>query len=178
MRQRALIPIALFIHVLVFAEPSARAAEIRKSRFFLEGFIEGTLQPPHNEIDANLRRPDLMAETDGFGYAFARYSLRGQFFLGLRLGNRAVRNVFFALKPDFLFGNTIPRRNYTWSPAPIGYAKEYGLGVTLAWDVKVYLETHRWEFVGEHKLGLPGGGPKGLYTSIVIRKEFRFGDTY
>jgi len=156
------------------APAAADSADFLKKRLFFNGYVEGTLQPPRNEIDANLRRPDL-PETGGYGYAFARYSIRGQLFLGLRVDLGPLKNIFITIKPDLLFGNNVPQRSYTWSASPIGYVRNIGVGVSLPGSVKVFLESHRWNFVGVHDLAVPGDGPKGLHHSIVIRKEFRFG---
>jgi hypothetical protein len=176
MTERGFLPLLALPLFFFSAAADAEASGFLKRRLFAKGYVEWTLQPPRNEIDANLRRPDLQVETGGYGFGFARYSLRGQFFLGLRLGKRHVKNVFVVVKPDILLGDTIPQRSYTWSATPIGYVRNYGAGFTLWGDVQVYIETHSWDFVGKHELAVPNSGPKGLHNSIVIRKEFRIGD--
>ena len=154
------------VSAVVFAEESDH------NRWYIRGYLEGGLHPPHNEIEMNLRRPDL-PETNGFGDNFGRYDLRGEILAGYRLENRVVKSVFVMVKPYFVFGRTVPQLDYTWSARPIGYAKNYGIGVELPDGWSVYLETHRWEL--RDQLAVPGDGPFGLNNGIYVRKNFDVG---
>jgi hypothetical protein len=145
------------------AQPAAKA-----KAFFVRGYGEAGLMPPRNEMDMNLRRPDL-PETDGFGDNFARYSLRGQLFLGRRFSRGFVREAFVLVKPHFVFGRTVPQREYTWSPRFIGYLKNFGAGLSLG-DWTIYLERHRWSF--QDRIAITGDGPYGFHNMISVRKSF------
>ena len=157
--------LAFALATAAFAEGAAPSL----GRFFVRGWAEGGLMPPRNEMDLNLRRPDR-PETDGFGDNYARYSLRGQLFLGRRFERGFVRELFAVVKPHFVFGRTVPQIEYTWSPRPIGYVKNFGVGVTLGGDWMVYLERHRWSF--RDRIAITGDGPYGFHNAIVVRKSF------
>jgi hypothetical protein len=150
------------------ATPAQSEQPARPKAFFVRGYGEAGLMPPRNEMDMNLRRPDL-PETDGFGDNFARYSLRGQLFFGRRFSGGFVREAFLILKPHFVFGRTVPQREYTWSPRFIGYVKNFGAGVSLG-DWTLYLERHRWSF--QDKIAITGDGPYGFHNMITVRKAF------
>lgn len=158
---------ALAVLFLV-ARPSA-AEEPRSSTFFLRGYSEAGLMTPRNEMDLNLRRPDLPA-TNGFGDNFARYAARGQVFLGRRFERGPVREAYLLFKPEIVMGRTIPQIEYTWSARPIGYVRDFGVGVTLGRDWSVYFESHRWSF--RDKVAITGDGPYGFHNIIVVRKSF------
>lgn len=140
-----------------------------EKKFFVKGYMEAGLHWPHNEIEMNLRRPDL-PETNGFGDNFGRYDIRGEVLIGYRFDGRIVKSFFAVVKPHFVFGRTIPQIEYTWSARPIGYVKNYGIGLELSGGWKVYIETHRWEL--RDQIAVPGDGPYGLNSGIYIRKEF------
>ncbi len=145
------------------AQPAAKP-----KAFFVRGYGEAGLLPPRNEMDMNLRRPDR-PETDGFGDNFARYSLRGQLFLGRRFSRGFVREAFVLVKPHFVFGRTVPQREYSWSPRFIGYVKNLGAGVSLGgWTIS--LERHRWSF--QDKVAITGDGPYGFHNMISVRRTF------
>jgi hypothetical protein len=161
---------AFSVVCLLLAASAALAADAPAKRYFIRGYAEAGLMPPRNEMDLNLRRPDR-PETDGFGDNFARYSLRAQLFLGRRFEGGFVKSAFAVLKPHFVFGRTVPQIDYSWSPRPIGYVKNFGVGVSLGDDWSVYLERHRWSF--RDKIAITGDGPYGFHNAIVVRKEFR-----
>ncbi len=144
-------------------------SETEKEKWFINGHLEAGITWPHNELGVNLRRP-AQSETNGFGDNFGRYALRGQLFLGYRVNRCAIENVFVVVKPYFVFGRTIPQLEYTWSFRYIGHVKNYGVGITLSHDWKLYLETHRWRF--RDKLAVPADGPFELHNMFVVRKEF------
>jgi hypothetical protein len=141
----------------------------RRSGYFFRGYGEAGLMTPHNEMDMNLRRPDR-PETNGFGDNYARYSLRGQLFIGKSFGTGAIRDVFVIVKPHFVFGRTIPQIEYTWSMRPIGYLRNWGAGVSLGGNWTIYLERHRWTF--RDKIAITGDGPYGFHNMLSVRKTF------
>ena len=160
-------PAILFLVVL--ASGSAGAEEPRTSSFFLRGYSEAGVMTPHNEMDLNLRRPDRL-DTNGFGDNFARYAVRGEIFLGRRFATGAIREVFLLVKPELVMGRTIPQIEYTWSPRPIGYVKDFGAGLTLGRDWSIYFESHRWSF--RDKIAITGDGPYGFHNIVIVRKTF------
>ncbi|OGZ72914.1 MAG: hypothetical protein A2998_02510 [Candidatus Staskawiczbacteria bacterium RIFCSPLOWO2_01_FULL_37_25b] len=163
--KRLLVAVAMLagFAAVVFAQDNSN------ERWFVKGYLEGGLHPPHNEVEMNLRRPDL-PETNGFGDNFGRYVLRGEIFAGYRLENKVVKSVFVLVKPYFVFGRTVPQLDYTWSARLIGYAENYGIGVELPRGWKVYAETHRWSL--RDQKAVPGDGPFGLNSGLYVRKEF------
>src|ERR1700728_15292 len=90
-------------------------------RDMLWGWAQFDLAPPHNEID-----PNLCAGNAGqYGGGHAPCSLISRYMLSEILevrpfvrGSRVRFMVYVA--PTFLFGNTIPKTLYTWSPDAIG----------------------------------------------------------
>ena len=145
------------------------AEEPRKSAFFLRGFSEAGLMTPHNEMDLNLRRPDR-PETNGFGDNFARYALRGQIFFGRKFASGPIREAFLLVKPELVMGRTIPQIEYTWSPRPIGYVRDFGGGLTLGGNWSIYFESHSWRF--RDKIAITGDGPYGFHNIVIVRKTF------
>ena len=124
---------------------------------------------PRNEMDLNLRRPDL-PETNGFGDNFARYTVRGQFFFGRKFASGPIREAFLLLKPELVMGRTVPQIEYTWSARPIGYVRDFGGGITLGGNWSIYFESHRWEF--RDKIAITGDGPYGFHNVVIVRKTF------
>ena len=160
----------LFMASVVVTTTLAAAGEEDK-RYYMRGFLEGGLHPPHNEIEMNLRRPDL-PETNGMGDNFGRYAIRGEVFAGFRLGNRVAKSVFVVVKPYFVFGRTIPQIEYTWSARWIGYAKHYGIGLELPKGWSIYIETHSWAIRDQR--ATTGDGPFGLNRGLYVRKQFSY----
>ncbi len=159
----------VILAVCFLAASRSRAEEPRTSAFFVRGYSEAGLMAPRNEMDLNLRRPDR-PDTNGFGDNFARYSLRGQVFFGRRFEHGPIREVFLLVKPELVMGRTIPQIEYTWSPRPIGYVKDFGAGLTLGRGWSIYFESHRWAF--RDKVAITGDGPYGFHNIIVARKSF------
>jgi hypothetical protein len=158
-----------FVVAFVLATVSASAQEKRESVFFLRGYSEAGLMTPHNEMDLNLRRPDR-PETNGFGDNFARYAVRGQVFFGRRFASGPIREAFLLVKPELVMGKTVPQIDYTWSPRPIGYVKDFGGGLTLGGNWSIYFESHRWSF--RDKIAITGDGPYGFHNVVIVRKTF------
>jgi|JI6StandDraft_1071083.scaffolds.fasta_scaffold325817_2 hypothetical protein len=148
---------------------TARAEEPRRSAFFLRGYSEAGLMTPHNEMDLNLRRPDR-PETNGFGDNFARYAVRGQIFFGRKFASGPIREAFLLVKPELVMGRTIPQIEYTWSPRPIGYVRDFGGGLTLGGNWSIYFESHAWRF--RDKIAITGDGPYGFHNIVIVRKTF------
>lgn len=162
--RRSLLALGLLTAALV-----ARAEEPRRSAFFLRGYSEAGLMTPHNEMDLNLRRPDR-PETNGFGDNFARYAVRGQIFFGRKFASGPIREAFLLVKPELVMGRTIPQIEYTWSPRPIGYVRDFGGGLTLGGNWSIYFESHAWRF--RDKIAITGDGPYGFHNIVIVRKTF------
>lgn len=163
------VPLRLFLAVCLLAASEIRAEEPRKSAFFLRGYSEAGLMTPHNEMDLNLRRPDLV-ETNGFGDNFARYAVRGQIFFGRKFRTGPIREAFLLVKPELVMGRTIPQIEYTWSARPIGYVRDFGGGISLGRNWSVYFESHRWAF--RDRIAITGDGPYGFHNIVIVRKTF------
>jgi len=92
------------------------------------GWAQLDLAPPHNEIDPNLCSGDAAAY-GGINdpcSLFARYMLSGV--LEVRPFGRTVLRRFMVYgAPTFLFGKTIPKTLYTWSPDAIGIEHSWGV---------------------------------------------------
>jgi hypothetical protein len=161
----------LVLAVSSLVASAASAEEPRRSAFFLRGYSEAGFMTPHNEMDLNLRRPDR-PETNGFGDNFARYAVRGQVFFGRKFAAGPIREAFLLLKPELVMGRTVPQIEYTWSPRPIGYVKDFGAGISLGGDWSVYFESHRWSF--RDRIAITGDGPYGFHNIIIVRKTFEF----
>ena len=159
----------LALLLCVCSAADIRAEEPRKGAFFLRGYTEAGFMTPHNEMDLNLRRPDR-PETNGFGDNFARYAVRGQIFFGRKFETGPIREAFLLVKPELVMGRTIPQIEYTWSPRPIGYVKDFGAGISLGGDWSIYFESHRWSF--SDKIAITGDGPYGFHNIVIVRKSF------
>jgi hypothetical protein len=85
------------------------------------GWAELDLAPPHNEVDPNLCAGNA-GQYGGVNAPcslFARYVLSG--ILEVRpFGRTPLRRFMVYGAPTFLFGKTIPKTLYTWSPDAIG----------------------------------------------------------
>jgi hypothetical protein len=169
MRKITLLGLFAFMVVSNSADSAAQNQD-KEEKWFLKGFVESGLAFPRNEIGVNLRRPDLIEETGGFGDNFGRYVIRGHLYFGYRVNHRIIRDVFFLVKPNFIFGRNIPQIEYTWSPRYIGHAENVGVGFTLPRDWKVYFEAHKWVF--QDKKAVPPDGPFELHSLLVVRKDF------
>ncbi len=171
MRFQALAAVLVLWSMVVSSHAIAQAPP-KEKKWFLRGYLESGVAWPHNEIGVNLRRPDLQEETGGFGDNFGRYVVRGQVFVGYNIGNKIFKDIFFVVKPNFIFGRNIPQQEYTWSFRYSGHVENVGIGISLPRNWKVYAESHKWAF--RDKLGVPGDGPFELHSLIMVRKEFSF----
>ena len=112
--------------------------EPREERLFLPrdmfwGWAQFDLAPPHNEIDPNLCAGNA-GQYGGVNAPcslFARYMLSGM--LEVRpFGRGQLRRFMVFGAPAFLFGKTIPKTLYTWSPDAIGIEHSWGVGIFIA----------------------------------------------
>jgi len=158
------------------AEPSDRMF-FPKDMFW--GWAQLDLAPPHNEID-----PNLCAGNAGqYGGAnapcsmFARYMLSG--ILEVRPFGRGIwRRLMIYGAPTFLFGKTVPKTLYTWSPDAIGVEHSWGAGIYIARGFEFRVTQHflfdrlgaRDTNLGPADLG--NNGPWGRYMSVGVRKTF------
>jgi hypothetical protein len=145
----------------------------------LWGWAQLDLAPPHNEID-----PNLCAGNAGqYGGAnapcsmFARYMLSG--ILEVRPFGRGILRRFMVYgAPAFLFGKTVPKTLYTWSPDAIGVEHSWGAGIYLNKGFEFRVTQHflfdrlgaRDTYLGVADLG--NNGPWGRYMSLGVRKTF------
>jgi hypothetical protein len=143
------------------------------------GWAQLDLAPPHNEVD-----PNQCAGTAGqYGGVnapcslFARYVLSG--ILEVRpFGRGPLRRFMVYGAPTFLFGKTIPKTLYTWSPDAIGVEHSWGVGVYLNKGFEFRMTQHflfdrlgaRDTNLGPADLGT--NGPWGRYLTVGVRKEF------
>jgi hypothetical protein len=153
-------------------------------RFFLPrdtfwGWAQLDLAPPHNEIDPNLCAGNA-GQYGGVNAPcslFARYMLSG--ILEVRPFGRTVLRRFMVYgAPAFLFGKTVPKTLYTWSPDAIGIEHSWGAGVYVGKGFEFRVTQHflfdrlgaRDKYLGVADLG--NNGPWGRYMSLGMRKTF------
>lgn len=143
------------------------------------GWAELDLAPPHNEVD-----PNQCAGTAGnYGGVnapcslFARYILSG--ILEVRpFGRGPLRRFMVYGAPTFLFGKTIPKTLYTWSPDAIGVDHSWGIGIYLNRGFEFRVNQHflfdrlgaRDTNLGPADLGT--NSPWGRYVTLGVRKTF------
>ena len=144
------------------------------------GWAQLDLAPPHNEIDPNLCSGNAAAN-GGINdpcSLFARYMLSG--ILEVRpFGRGPLRRFMVYGAPTFLFGKTIPKTLYTWSPDAIGIEHSWGVGIYLNKGFEFRVTQHflfdrlgaRDKNLGPADLG--NNGPWGRYVTLGVRKTFR-----
>jgi hypothetical protein len=143
------------------------------------GWAQVDLAPPHNEVDPN----QCAGNAGQYGGVnapcslFARYVLSG--ILEVRpFGRGPLRRFMVYGAPTFLFGKTIPKTLYTWSPDAIGVEHSWGIGVYLNKGFEFRMTQHflfdrlgaRDTNLGAADLGT--NGPWGRYLTVGVRKEF------
>jgi hypothetical protein len=145
----------------------------------LWGWAQFDLAPPHNEIDPNLCAGNA-GQYGGVNAPcslFARYMLSG--ILEVRpFGTGPLRRFMVFGAPTFLFGKTVPKTLYTWSPAAIGIEHSWGAGIYLTRGFEFRVTQHflfdrlgsRDKYLGPADLG--NNGPWGRYMSLGVRKSF------
>jgi hypothetical protein len=143
------------------------------------GWAQFDLAPPHNEIDPNLCAGNA-GQYGGVNAPcslFARYMLSG--ILEVRpFGRGQLRRLMIFGAPTFLFGKTVPKTLYTWSPDAIGIEHSWGAGVYIAKGFEFRVTQHflfdrlgaRNKYLGIADLG--NNGPWGRYLSVGVRKSF------
>src|SRR5271169_5218013 len=145
----------------------------------LWGWAQFDLAPPHNEIDPNLCAGNA-GQYGGVNAPcslFARYMLSGM--LEVRpFGRGQLRRFMVFGAPSFLFGKTIPKTLYTWSPDAIGIEHSWGGGIYIAKGFEFRVTQHflfdrlgaRDKNLGVADLG--NNGPWGRYATVGVRKSF------
>jgi hypothetical protein len=143
------------------------------------GWAQLDLAPPHNEIDPN----QCTGNAGQYGGAnapcslFARYMLSGV--LEVRPFGRGILRRFMVYgAPTFLFGKTVPKTLYTWSPDAIGVEHSWGAGIYLGKGFEFRVTQHflfdrlgaRDKNLGTADLGT--NGPWGRYMTVGVRKTF------
>jgi hypothetical protein len=141
------------------SQGSGHDADSGERMFFphdmLWGWAQLDLAPPHNEIDPNLCSGDVAANggLQDPCSLFARYMLSG--ILEVRpFGRGPLRRFMVYGAPTFLFGKTLPKTLYTWSPDAIGIEHSWARDKNL----------------GSADLG--NNGPWGRYVTLGVRKTF------
>lgn len=143
------------------------------------GWAQLDLAPPHNEIDPNLCAGNAgqYGGADAPCSMFARYMLSG--ILEVRPFGRGVLRRFMVYgAPAFLFGKTVPKTLYTWSPDAIGVEHSWGAGIYVGKGFEFRVTQHflfdrlgaRDTYLGVADLG--NNGPWGRYMSLGMRKTF------
>ena len=180
----------LLISVLGWAQSAAPAsdskdAEAQQRMFFprdmLWGWGQFDLAPPHNEIDPNLCAGNAGQYPPGGANApcsmFARYMLSGM--LEVRpFGRGPLRRFMVFGAPTFLFGKTIPKTLYTWSPDAIGIEHSWGGAIYIAKGFEFRVTQHfLFDRLGARDTNLGGAdlgnnGPWGRYMTVGVRKSF------
>ncbi len=148
-------------------------------RDMLWGWAQLDLAPPHNEIDPNLCSGNVAANggLQDPCSLFARYMLSG--ILEVRpFGRGPLRRFMVYGAPTFLFGKTLPKTLYTWSPDAIGIEHSWGVGIYLNKGFEFRITQHflfdrlgaRDKNLGTADLG--NNGPWGRYVTLGVRKTF------
>ena len=143
------------------------------------GWAQFDLAPPHNEIDPNLcgGNAGQYGGVNAPCSLFARYMLSG--ILEVRpFGRGQLRRLMIFGAPTFLFGKTVPKTLYTWSPDAIGIEHSWGAGVYIARGFEFRVTQHflfdrlgaRDKYLGLADLG--SNGPWGRYMTLGVRKTF------
>jgi hypothetical protein len=145
----------------------------------LWGWAQFDLAPPHNEIDPN----QCAGNAVPYGgikdpcSLFARYMLSG--ILEVRpFGRGPLRRFMVYVAPSFLFGKTIPKTLYTWSPDAIGIEHSWGASIYLNKGFEFRVTQHflfdrlgaRDKYLGGADLGT--NGPWGRFMTVGVRKTF------
>jgi hypothetical protein len=163
--------------------PDSRRFEAEHRVFFPSdtfwGWAQFDLAPPHNEIDPNLCAGNA-GQYGGVNAPcslFARYMLSGM--LEVRpFGRGPLRRFMIFGAPAFLFGKTIPKTLYTWSPDAIGIEHSWGVGIFIAKGFEFRVTQHfLFDRLGarDRNLGvadLGTNGPWGRYMTVGVHKSF------
>lgn len=171
------------------AEPVSASADTSgntapRERMFLPsdtfwGWAQFDLAPPHNEIDPNQCAGNV-AQYGGINdpcSLFARYMISGM--LEARpFGRGQLRRFMVFGAPAFLFGKTLPKTLYTWSPDAIGVEHSWGVGIFIAKGFEFRMTQHflfdrlgaRDKYLGPADLGV--NGPWGRYFTVGVHKSF------
>jgi hypothetical protein len=148
-------------------------------RDMIWAWVQVDLAPPHNEIDPN----QCGGNAGDYGGVnapcslFARYMIWGT--LEVRpFGRGPLRRLMVYGSPAFLFGKTVPKTLYTWSPDAIGIEHSWGLGIYMNKGFEFRVTQHflfdrlgaRDTYLGPADLGT--NGPWGRFMTVGVRKTF------
>src|ERR1700694_5459702 len=178
------LPILCSLLTIAQSEPAAsvsKSSEAEQRMCFPSdtfwGWAQFDLAPPHNEIDPNLCAGNA-GQYGGVNAPcslFARYMLSG--ILEVRpFGRGPLRRFMVYGAPAFLFGKTIPKTLYTWSPDAIGIELSWGVGIYsdkgLEFRIpQVFLFDRlraRDKNLGPADLGT--NGPWGRFMTVGVRQ--------
>jgi hypothetical protein len=143
------------------------------------GWAQVDLAPPHNEVDPNLcsGNASLYGGINDPCSLFARYMLSG--ILEVRpFGKGPLRRFMVYGAPTFLFGKTIPKTLYTWSPDAIGVEHSWGVGIYMNKGFEFRVTQHfLFDRLGARDKNLGGAdlgnnGPWGRFVTLGVRKTF------
>lgn len=145
----------------------------------LWGWAQFDLAPPHNEVDPNLcgGNAGQYGGVNAPCSLFARYMLSGV--LEVRpFGRTQLRRFMVFGAPTFLFGKTIPKTLYTWSPDAIGIEHSWGAGIYITKGYEFRVTQHflfdrlgaRNKYLGLADLG--NNGPWGRNMTLGVRKTW------
>src|SRR5260370_35115623 len=95
-----------------------------------------------------------------------------------RFGRGPLRRFMVFGAPAFLFGKTIPKTLYTWSPDAIGIEHSWGVGIFIAKGFEFRVTQHflfdrlgaRNTYLGVADLG--NNAPCGRYMTVGAHKSF------
>lgn len=151
--------IFVFFAVLLFGLVSPTHADILDWQ--VNGWVEGSLYPPHNEFDPN---PGVEFENR----VTARYSLEAS----VEARPKDFPRIILFANPRMYFGDSRPQTDYNWRATAIVANGKYGVGYQLFWkpDIQVRIAHGRW-------IGL-GDGYKGetlQWNAVQVRWTFSAG---
>ena len=178
-----LVPVFMSAQSSTSSQGGSQAGESSERMFFPRdmfwGWAQLDLAPPHNEIDPNICAGNA-GQYGGVNAPcsmFARYMLSG--ILEVRpFGRGPLRRVMIFGAPAFLFGKTIPKTLYTWSPDAIGIEHSWGGGVYIGKGFEFRVTQHfLFDRLGARDTNLGpadqgNNGPWGRYMSVGVRKTF------
>jgi hypothetical protein len=145
----------------------------------LWGWVQVDLAPPHNEVDPN----QCAGNAGQYGGVNAPCSLFARYIIGGILevrpfGRGPLRRFMVYGAPTFLFGKTVPKTLYTWSPDAIGVEHSWGVGIYMNKGFEFRVTQHflfdrlgaRDTYLGPADLGT--NGPWGRFVTLGVRKTF------
>jgi hypothetical protein len=170
---------ALFILLLAVCVVQANA---QTQTNWIRGYAQFDVAPPHNEIDPGICMgpPQSKMPANSGCSAFARYMLGGH--VEVRPFSKTsipvLNRTYFFGDPNFLFGDNLPQKKYTWSAAPIGWERSWGAAVSLPKGFEARITQHflfdQFKKYGGNGAYIGSNGPWGRYNSVGVRKYFGY----